>query len=173
MGLRVDSYGRVSLKRRVDPKTFFASGGSGKLDERTEVFLYPHEPHARQRDGMPSGVYAWSDREAFDVGSYHAYNLWRSLLATLLGTTDRAIWKNPRPGPFVEIINFADNEGFFGPVTSGKLAADFAAWRPRAEEFAAGFEGPREGRWFMETYDGFAKAFRHAAAHGEGVVQFH
>ncbi len=69
---------------------------------------------------------------------------------------------------FRELIHFSDCEGFIGPKTSAKLAADFAAWRDSAAAMAAQID---QGRWHLEKYNEWARAFETAAK--GGVVKFH
>jgi len=88
-------------------------------------------------DGLVDGIYRVSGKrtETSVSFSYGGYNEWRSQLAGLVGTTARSVWDNPKPGPFVELINNSDCEGFIGPRFCQKLALDFAEWADRATEF--------------------------------------
>ena len=106
------------------------------------------------------------------VGSYHGYGNWRRQLADMLGTTPEDIWnKRGIRGPFVELINFADNEGFIGPETSAKLASDFEAFRKVAKEFSEETTGPWDGDEWYQVYKEFLKAFK-LAAECNGIVRF-
>jgi len=113
-------------------------------------------------------VYSHSERMDFRAGSYAGYNAWRDRLARLAGhESAKGAWDKPPPAgsPFIELINFFDNEGIIGPVVSAKLAADFSAHREMAERF----EWP--DRWFFEAYCLWQKAFEMAA--DGGAVSFH
>jgi hypothetical protein len=72
------------------------------------------------------------------------------------------------PGPFWELIQFADNEGYIGPTVAAKLATDFANWADRAKEFA---KDPEVGEWWLVSYNKWRQAFELAA--DGGVVDFH
>ena len=84
------------------------------------------------------------------------------------GTTTSAVWTNQPPGPFVELINFADDEGFIGPKTCAKLAKDFVDNRDKAVAFCA--RSP-DGDWFLRNYDKFADGFSFVGP--EGACKFH
>jgi len=77
----------------------------------------------------------------------------------------------PAAGPFVELIDFADNEGIIGPRTSAKLAADLVDWKSRAEAHAAAFENEDEGRFFLDCYAEWTRAFDLAKNGGVVVSQ--
>jgi len=63
---------------------------------------------------------SYVDAYTFHAGSYTGgCSIWRDQLATMAGYDDaRAVWENPSPGPFVELINFFDCEGLIGPEVS-------------------------------------------------------
>lgn len=116
---------------------------------------------------MAEGAYAYSgEKYVFRAGSYTGYNQWRDWLSDVVGVP-RAGNGRPNEGPFVELIHFADNEGFIGPKTAAELVEDFAAWRPRAVAAAPA----EDGAYYVEKYDAWAKAFAIAAK--GGAVQFH
>ena len=125
--------------------------------------------HLYQPEGVPDrsdGIAGWyaSDGESFRfrAGSYSGYNRWRDWLCkTFLGVNANEAWSDPdrfAGRPFIELINYSDCEGFFGPVTSAKLAKDFAdhAPAPDSGEYAA-------------IYADWSKAFA-LAARGGGIV---
>lgn len=158
MGLDITAYESVTLVRagRVYVE---------ELDDGKHVHLWKG-PSFDRGDGLVEGYYRFSGEVfGFCAGSYGGYNEWRSDLARLVGTTDHAIWNAPDPtGPFVELINFADNEGIIGATTSRKLADDFDAW------LASNGSVDRIGR-FWNRFADWQRAFR-IAARG-GVVKFH
>lgn len=162
MGLDISSFEHVALLRAMTVKQ--ANAEDYDPGERSEVLLCLDHPSRTQHDGMTEGVYVYSGKvHGFCAGSYGGYNRWRSALARMVGTTDWQAWDDPRPGPFVELINFADNEGFIGPRTSAKLAADFRQWDERAKVALDG--------WMYERYRLWLKAFELASR--DGAVKFH
>lgn len=118
--------------------------------------------------GVSAGIYSFAERMEFRAGSYRGYNEWRDELAALAGfTSARHLWSlmevNPAlKGPFVELINFADNEGVIGPVVAEKLRQDFERFIGEAEA---------RGGWFLECYRRWQRAFEVASDHG--AVEFH
>jgi hypothetical protein len=74
-------------------------------------------------DGLHEGVYAFQGEHIlFTVGGYPYYGAWRALLCqAVLGINIEALWANPSTfagQPFVELLEFSDNEGAIGPRTS-------------------------------------------------------
>jgi hypothetical protein len=123
MGLDVTAYERVTLLKAEPP------GGFEQEDDleppKGKILLTVMEAFRATADGLVDGLYAWEGRTfGFGCGSYSYYNRWRRGLAELVGTTAKAVWDERRPGPFVELINNADNEGTIGPVTCAKLAKE-------------------------------------------------
>lgn len=171
MMLDITAYPNVALKRSLTVTQ--ANEEDYDPGPNEEALLYVDHPTRTQHDGMPEGIYNYLGKPyGFRAGSYGGYNAWRSELARLIGTTDEEIWRNPQPGPFVELIHFSDCEGFMGPQTSKKLAADFDAWEERAAKHVPGSGwGAADAKWFIDAYRRWSKAF-HLAADG-GAVQFH
>lgn len=116
-------------------------------------------------EGLKPGVYSFEDSHGFRAGSYGGYNQWRRWLAKVAGLgTPEEIWASDDPkGPFVELINFADNEGVIGPVVSAKLAKDFADNEDRISKLGYDYEIAKYREW--------RKAFEMAA--DGGCVDFH
>ena len=137
-----------------------------------ETILYVNPAFPAQADGLKTGRYTYWKcyPKTFRAGSYSYYNEWRAWLAKLVGKTDKEIWKNPQPGPFVELINFADNEGVIGPETSKKLYQDFTDHFRDALK-AIEKTPADDGFWYMTNYINFASAFDHASC--KGAVCFH
>jgi hypothetical protein len=133
---------------------------SGSLLEYTEKYF----PGRTQ--GLSVGTFSYEERFGFNAGSYTGYNEWRDWLSRAAGHgAAKSLWERHNPqGPFVELINFADNEGVIGPVVSLKLAMDFAEHKARIEATA-----PDES--YVESYQNWAKAF--ALAADSGAVDFH
>ena len=162
MGLDITAY--CCLQETSDP-------------DATYLGSQPKEFVART-DGLAEGRYAASRSLHFRAGSYSGYNRWRDELAKLAGY--KAVWhKAPydktgeeshaagaweaAEGPFWELINFSDCEGFIGPKTSAKLALDFAEFQPKADAV--------EDPWFRDLYARWREAFE-VASNG-GAVDFH
>jgi hypothetical protein len=159
MGLDITAHERVRLVRERD------DGGEDDC-----IRLVQDVGRDDRRDGLADGFYAYEGKTiSFRAGSYSGYNRWRSHLARMLGTTDRDIWRENKPGPFVELIHFSDCEGFIGPLTSAKLARDFFEWKDRAVAFADALGAERD--WWLELYHRWQDAFGLASA--GGVVDFH
>ena len=115
-------------------------------------------------EGLTAGVYSFGEEFDFRAGSYGGYNQWRDMLCmTMRGMSANAFWADEKPGPFTELISFADNEGFIGPVVAAKLAKDFAENQERAEKTG--------DEWFVGRYRDWRKAFEMAA--DGGAVSFH
>lgn len=169
MGLDITAYERVKLVQACTLKELREL--TERPDEtRNDVtsLYYAHVDYIPRADGLVEGFYEHSGEQVvFRAGSYGGYNRWRANLAMLVGTTDQKVWDmKPAHGPFVELIAYSDCEGFLGPKTSAKLAADFTEWAARASshnDFDA---------YFVETYANFRAAFE-LAARGGGVVKFH
>jgi hypothetical protein len=113
-------------------------------------------------DGLPGGVYLIRGSEfAFSAGGYTDYGNWRDRLSLLMvGVPQETIWAYKHRyenAPFVELIDFSDCEGAFGPVTSKALAADFVHYATR---IAA------EDSEFADLYRRFRLAFELASDSG-------
>lgn len=118
----------------------------------------------------------------FEAGSYGGYGMWREQLARLAGypmvddgrpSAARWAWDHPdlaAEKPFVELINFADNEGTIGPLASRALVTDFEQWIDRAWRYQPTTEGSRDAAWFYDKYIDWYRAFTFAA--DGGAVKF-
>lgn len=137
------------------------------IDKGTIDWTEDHWPG--RTNGITAGVYAFTERAGFRAGSYSGYNRWRAWLARVSGHgTPDAVWSAAKPtGPFVELINFADNEGIIGPVVSAKLAKDFAENEDRIVAMA----DADDDTYNIEMYRQWRKAFEMAA--DGGCVNFH
>jgi hypothetical protein len=109
-------------------------------------------------------LYSFVHTHNFHAGSYSGYNAWREQLANLIGTTCEKMWADPKPGPFAELINFADHEGTLASTVSKKLFKDFKEWKDRAIKF-------NNDGWFYDRYLHWMKAFEIAS--DNGAVSFH
>lgn len=118
--------------------------------------------------GLRRGPHSFAEQFRFRAGSYGGYNDWRDELSRFSqGKEAREVWAaSSPPGPFVELINFADNEGTIGAAVSAKLAKDFSDNFERATKHAAG-----SGDEWLISYKNWLKAFELAA--DGGAVNFH
>ena len=141
--------------------------------------MYVNDDFPAQADDIEhDAIYHADDSFGFRAGSYSGYNEWREMLARLVGYPEAphpsprragemsnaaSVWNDPKPGPFVELINFSDCEGVIGPRTSAKLAKDFAAYQAKADA--------HPDDYFRAKYADWRKAFEMAA--DNGAVYFH
>lgn len=131
-------------------------------DDGRAVRLCRVPSFAAYADDVPEGYYTCCGKSAGGDVVYSVHYEWRELLCRMVGISDmRSYWKSPHPGPFAEIINNADNDGYIGPVTSAKLAQDFDHWRERAEHCLPD--------WAFDLYEKWSIAC-HLAANGGAVV---
>lgn len=135
-----------------------------RLDDVEAVF-YKNEAFPEQYDNLVE--HAGYDGVSIRGPSYaySAHGRWREALAILAGyksdqghahAHSMACW-NGATGPFSELINFSDCEGAIGPLTSLKLAGDFAQFDDRARLV---------GSEFYEYYVKWRAAFEHASQNG-------
>lgn len=125
---------------------------------------------------MDQHAYKYAESHHFRAGSYSGYNFWRDKLAEMAGYPQSSyeqygkewpsyaatVWQNPKPGPFMELINFSDCEGIIGPDTSAKIAKDFAEFQSKADAHTDDH--------FRRLYAEWRKAFEMAA--DGGAVEF-
>lgn len=104
----------------------------------------------------PDTVYTFDDKFDFRAGSYNGYNRWREKLEEFADGRDL----------FLELINFADNEGVIGPIVSAKLAIDFMENAEAAISFANARIDESEHEWWLEKYSDWRKAFEMASDNG-------
>ena len=160
MGLDITAY---SHAKKVD----------GEFDDDKHTNVYIMEGFESQADGLEPGCYEVFEYgiERFRAGSYSGYNEWRNWLASFVGKTDKAVWEDPDPKiPFVELINFPDNEGTIGPKTSKKLYKDFVKMWPVALESASRLDIDTS-MWYLSRYLRWMDAFE--LAQYDGFVTFH
>jgi len=120
--------------------------------------------------GVTPGVYSFAEAFHFRAGSYTGFGLWRDALARLvLRMSAEQVWAARPEGPFVELIDFADNEGVIGPRVAAKLAKDFADHAAIAMAHVS--DDDDEHGWFSEPYREWQRAFELAA--DGGAVHFH
>lgn len=116
--------------------------------------------------GLSAGIYSFAESYDFRAGSYGGYGTFRRTLCQLAGNPSiDSLWESEKPnGPFVELLNFADNEGVIGPEVAAKLAQDFAT---HEDNILA--KAPDD--YFRGKYRDWRKAFEMAA--DGGAVDFH
>ena len=166
-------------------KCIVEATGSEAFDEEGElkweegwfqVYVNPDYP---DRAKNISGGLAYKSKEkiGFRAGSYSGYSRWRNDLAKLAGyaensymkhgsecqSYDKTVWDDPKPGPFMELINFSDCEGVIDNEISSKLASDFAEFQSKANA--------TDDEYFIQKYNDWRKAFELAS--DRGCVEFH
>lgn len=131
----------------------------------TPTLAWTEDNFPGRANGLTAGVFSFAESHGFRAGSYGGYGMWRNWLAQRAGHgSAQRVWENVTEGPFVELINFADNEGYIGPTVAAKLAKDFADHQ--AAVLAAGDEP-----WCADLYRSWRRAFEIAA--DGGCVDFH
>lgn len=118
--------------------------------------------------GIQPGVYSFAESYRFPAGPYSRHSAFRRALAKFASLPPvEEIWAQSEPrGPFVELINFADNEGIIGAEIAAKLANDFRNHFGRTLTY----QGP-DREWFVTLYRNWMRAFELAA--DSGAVDFH
>lgn len=179
MGIDISAYKKATFVRE-----------DGDEQWPAVTYLYANPDFPGRADGMKDGLYDVGGHTKFGreedrgkdhqlhfrAGSYSGYCEWlRKLCWFAHGCDPSAIWKGRDMAwagkPFVELINFADNEGLIGPQTSAKLARDFQSHGEAIKEKVRRELWPLTADWFCGLYDTWQKAFELAA--GEGCVHFH
>lgn len=162
MGLDITVYKQLSrvenpkLDEYGDPEKWNTEWKPGASMEWSEK----HFP-GRGEGIDPQKVYKWKEKFGFRAGSYSGYNWWRDKLNQFAN-------KDNPSNDFIELINFADNEGVIGFVVSRKLAKDFEQNEVKAKDFAETLD---DGEWWLEQYQNWKKAFETASDYG--AVEFH
>lgn len=131
-------------------------------------------------EGVDSNsYYNYDDYDSFRAGSYSGYGWWRAkleLLSKIIKSAQIVKSKDVKEStkhimgkddPFIELTNFADNQGVIGPVISKKLYNDFCIYEKEAIEFSKTFE---DGDYWLEKYTEWKNAFRMASENG--AVEF-
>lgn len=150
MGLDITAYRKLTKLdvlfnedgEPVDPAT------RELVEDYCKVLSNPDFPG--RADGLEDrACYSYAEAEHIFSRSYSGYNRWRETLAKLAGypldervtfgvreaSHSAAAWNgNVKAGaPFLELVNFADNEGTIGPVVAAKLLRDFVEYDERAK----------------------------------------
>lgn len=133
MGLDITAFSTLVVQPDYDPATVDLDDTVVEISQ--EIINWTEKNWPGRTAGLVAGICGFSAAIDFAAGSYGGYNRWRDRLAKLAGFPDAdTVWRDSPQGPFVELINFADNEGYIGPVVAAKLAVDFAAYRTLANE---------------------------------------
>lgn len=172
MGLDIIAYKELTViePKRYNPDTMWRPGES----------MIWSETHFKGRgEGIePLAYYKWNDLFHFRAGTYSGYNEWREKLDKFRQYlmqqaseqsnetfTDQV--KDADGHMFMELIDFADNEGVIGPVVSKKLHHDFKVNEKQAQTYAKTIEN---GDYWLEKYALWQKAFDYAK--DDGAVEF-
>jgi hypothetical protein len=165
MSLDVIAFGNVKwVAEEWDGAAHDTEGG-------TFLFAYTPKGLPNRLAPLTRGVYEGSG-ERFEFSTRAIpYNRWRAWLCRMaLAVEPEAVWRRPWfwqrriQGPFVELIDYSDAEGTFGPTACAKLAADFVTHKARAHEQAT--LGGEEAEYYREMYHDWSEAFRIAARAG-------
>ena len=166
MGLDISAYRKLTKfdvlfdanGEPVDPMTRVP------IEDYLRVYANPDFPG--RADGLEDrACYGFTEEEHIFSRSYHGYSRWRESLARLAGYVPSDAWDGlVEDGvPFLELVNFADNEGVIGPIVAAKLLRDFVAFDERAKTISDDY-----------FYEGYCE-LRHGlemAADG-GALDFH
>ena len=122
---------------------------------------YTEENWPGRTEGITGEYFTYENGYDFCVGSYGGYNSWRNNLARLAGygSADDVWDRKFKEGPFLELINFSDCEGYIGPVVSAKLYQDFKDNYEKAKLV-------NDDGWFLRKYEDWMKAFEYASQNG-------
>lgn len=168
MGLDITAYAKLAAApdAKVDEDGYPEDYDTHvKIDREMIEFIEKQWPG--RTAGLTPGIFIFGEEHDFCAGSYSGYNHWRDWLAKVVDWDDAdACWRSGKTeGPFIELINFPDNEGYIGPMVAAKLAKDFADNEARAAERADG------DAYLMQKYRDWKRAFELAA--DAGAVRFH
>lgn len=168
MGLDITAYSKLTLAVNPEMKDGELVDYDNHFTVSPTIIAWTEQNWPKRTEGVLPGIYTFADCYGFRAGSCSGYNRWREWLAAFAGHgTPDAVWKAENAsGPFVELIDFADNEGVIGPVVAAKLAKDFADHQARAEQFMGG-----QRDYWLARYADWRKAFELAA--DGGAVDFH
>jgi hypothetical protein len=178
MGLDITAYEHATLlDDHGTPATDWCEAGQDGEDEHQQAYVYtPFAASAAglellgASDGITFGrcYRLHGSTLGFRAGSYSGYNRWRDALICAAAE----IATEGEPAPFALLTNFADNEGWIGPMAAAELAKQFERHGAAVKQlFAEGPDTHDMAHWFVEKYDEWVAAFKLAA--GTGTVRFH
>lgn len=183
MGLDTTAWGKVLRIDDHDCDTHTDEGSEDCYERgHREIFVYADFPHGlvglegpftmRKSWGaelLSAGYYKLSDQGPTTHNSYSGHSQFRNCLLEIAEWPAVTDWRadEVKELPFYELLWFADNEGFLGPVACESLYHDFVEYRDRAAEWFA------ENGYYYVTglYRDWLESFNHAR--GRGVVDFH
>ena len=174
MGLDITAYRKLTP---ANGNEAFDETGELKYEDGWIQLCKNHDFPGSADDIQDRHAYKAEDSDGFHAGGYGGYNNFREQLAELAGYPQTeyekygkkwpsfaaTVWNDPKPGPFVELINFSDCEGVIGCAASAKLAKDFADFQAKADA--------HEDERFRQKYAEWRKAFDMAS--DGGAVRFH
>ena len=132
MGLDVALYTNISIADSDEPD-FIAYVNDEEFEDRIKNLI--------------NGGYYRGDRSKTSVScGYSTHNKFRGALLNLIGRYDLTNGDKPNFAvineftdiPFIELVNFADNEGCIDWQSCGELAIDFNNWYNRAQKTLVG-----------------------------------
>ena len=176
MGLDITAYSNIKrLDAHLNDDGEAVNNSNGEEVEECYFHVWKNPSFPGRADELVDGaVYAYEDCTGHDVG-YGGYYWWRNELAEMAGYPIRKYDTgcgeqvnhfggalNSGGGPFYELINFSDCEGFIGTSVATKLLADFKTFHDKAEEI---------GSLFFEQYKHWQSAMEMAS--NNGCISFH
>lgn len=154
-----EEYEQFALMSEAEQESFLWS------DCRVRIFCPEGLEHALPPLKVGQ-IYRTRRTHHFRAGSYSGYSVWRRSLASMVGIANiEEFWDDPAPGPFSELIDFSDCEGFIGKDVASKLHKDFVTYQELANNTT---HSPER---FLENYQNFTTAFYLASAQN-GFVLF-
>ena len=163
MGLDINFYKSselVSPPAGVDLRDWVDEQGLILIDAGIVEYSSLHWPHLPK---LTEGVYSSECVGSMPSVPYSTYGIWRNNLAKFAGYgSAENVWDSYKSGPFYELINFSDCEGFIIGPTVSKLHKDFSENKDRIfslvpknasitfktyyEKFAAGIEAIKDDK---------------------------
>ena len=150
-------------------------------------WVYDQQWWPHHSDGLEEESWYYDKGEnkgGFRAGSFSGYNTWRNDLAMAIGWLSGAegAWEEGEQygPPFMELINFPDNEGYIGPLVSEKLYQDFIKYEDqvmdKVDQWFLKMDPDKEYdvedlKWFESKYEEWKEAFNQARK--GGMVSFH
>lgn len=159
MGLDVYSY--KGLFEAVGNE---ALNSDGRVNYEGGWFRIVVDPDFPGREDHLKDQHLYNAKERDDFGlAYGAFQEFREWLAILAGWPDYDAAVEADEGPFWELLCFGDTDGTFGPITSAKLARDFATYQAKA--FDVEHKG-YDDEHHRDYYSYFREAFEMASENG-------
>lgn len=130
MGVRCTAVENATLVRECSTRSLSEDDWDSMYDN-DQRYLVNVDAFKERGDGMVDGIYQTAGASEHYDASYGGYNRFRAMLCREANGFDPEViwegdWSKMERLPFAPLINFADNEGFLGPKTCARLAADAA-----------------------------------------------